>query len=253
MAATGAALREALYLWMRRPREMFLANLAAFFAMFLPWALAPMLPAPARTTGFALLGLWSWGIFSSLCGLCALLDAGEERPWTALAGWWRRAWAERLGAYAVALIGAVWLAVAAGFYRGAALPVVARMVAWGGMTLLGVWWAAATLCSLGGAAPGGRPWRALWKACALLPPAFGADWLAALALFALALVLPASGASFGSAWARFWMAPFVLCPVFTLAFLAAYLTALVRLLLARALGTSVETPPTWMDLWNLRR
>jgi hypothetical protein len=79
---------------------------------------------------------------------------------------------------------------------------------------------------------------------------FPAALVAALVFF-LALVFPALAVDLKLWSARLWMAPLLMAPFFTLSFLAAYLTALVRGMLDQARGLPPDTPPTWAELWRL--
>lgn len=254
---TGGALREALLLWMRHAGELVLANLAAFCAAFCPGAALRLLPSTLRGPGLLLWALWVWIVFGALCAVCARMEAGgggdAPKPWRAAVAWLKSAWRERLAAFAVGAAAASWLFLVLDFYRSRQLP---AWLAWGLFGLLGafgLWLALALLLSVGVAAEGGRGWRALWKASALLPLAYTPSALAAACIFFVALGFPAAAMDFGGWGARLWLAPLLMCPFFTVAFLAAYLAFLVRAMLDQARGLPPASIPSWRELWSLWR
>jgi hypothetical protein len=242
---------------MRHSRELVLANAAAFCAAFCPAAALPLLPAPLRVMGLLLWALWVWTVFGLLCALCARMENGgggdAPKPWRAAFDWLKSAWRERLAAFAVGAGAAFWLVLALDFYRARQLP---AWLAWGLFGLLGasgLWLALALLLSVGVAAEGGRGWRALWKASALLPLAYAPSALAAVCIFFVALGFPAASMDLGRWSARLWLAPLLMCPFFTVAFLAAYLAFLVRAMLEKAQGLPPASIPSWRELWSLWR
>lgn len=247
---TAAALREALQQWVRHPSEMALANVAAFTALFLPAAALRALPGPLQGPALLPLAAWAWLVFSALCAACAQLALGTLHPWRGTLLWLRGAWRERLAAWALGAIFAAWTAAAAAFYRSLGPPALLGLPLAGVLGSFALWLALALLLSFGVSAEGGRTFRGQWKAAALLPLAYAPSALAAGAVFAAALGLAAFWVGLDRWSARLLLLPLLMSPFFTLSFLAAYVTALVRGMFDRSQGLPPAEGASWRELWS---
>jgi hypothetical protein len=247
---TGAALRAAFRLWVRQPRELATANAVAFAAAFLPFVALPGLPEVWRRSAAAVLALWAWLVFGALCQACARAAEGASDLWAEVWSGFKRDLPERLGCFFGGALLAFWLGLVLDFYRAQALPLWAALPLFALLGAFGVWLAMALLLSLGVAANGGRSPLLVWKTAALLPLAYAPSALAALAIFALALGIPVFWTGVGHWAARLWLAPLLISPFFTLAYLAAYVSALVRAMLDHADGRPASGTGTWRELWT---
>lgn len=248
---TTNAMRLALSAWVRHPREMALANAGWVLSAALPLPLLRWLPAgPAQAAGLALMLGWAWVGYSWLCAVTVRIGDGDGAAFTASYAWLRTQWKERVAAFLLAALILAWWSLALNFYLKVALP---AWLAWPLLALVGgtgLWLGLSLLLSMGVAAEGGRPWRAVWKASALLPLAY---FPSALAAGLLALLL--SGAPVLLLGIKHWSAPLLLAPLllspfFTAAWSAAYLGFLGRALLDRAMGRDAAPAPAWRELWN---
>lgn len=248
---TTAAFRLALQQWVRFPREMGLANAAVFLALFLPMVGLAGLPASGlRWAALAAWALWAWMCFAWLCAACARIGDGTEQPLKRSRGWIRGQWPERLAAAGLAGLLAAWWALSLRFYLSSAMPAWAALPMMAALGAFGVWMAAALLLSQALAAEGGRPWASVWKASALLPLAYAPQALALLVVFGLACGAPVLLTGLTHWSARLFLAPLLLAPFFTIAFLAAFLVSLSRGLLDAVQGSGPKDGPSWREIWS---
>jgi hypothetical protein len=164
--------------------------------------------------------------------------------------WLAAQWRERLALYSLAALGLAWWGLAVRFYLAARFPGWLTWPLLGLLGGLGLWALMGLILSQGVAAEGGRPWRDVWRASALLPLAYLPASFGALVLLAVC-----SGAGVLLVTIHHWsapllMAPLLMAPFFTAAFCAAYLVLLSRDLFDRALGRPRLPAPEWREIWN---
>ena len=228
-----------------RPRQQAAVSACFFFIALLPSLLAAML---GGAIGVAAGLVWAWCWSPALMFACNLLR--DSRPsWLApsLRQAWRMAPESFMSASALLLL-LLAARLAGRFYFGHVEGLLGWALA-GAVGTVALWAALAVMMSLP-LGTEGASWKARWKAACLAPLAYFPACLACLAVLAYLSGIPALflGLRHRGASLLFW--PATLMPIFTPAFGALFLLALLEEFRAHSLGQPPPAAPSFKELWQ---